>query len=120
MLTFPDIQPPSYDGLEENHIDNTDAMEFEDKTIGTRRNVTGHQLEWKLTWDAMPSDDYDKLVKFFDNETYGRALPFQWTYPADPGNSNSEKIFTVRFKTKIIGTMSGLKKWKVSFELEEV
>lgn len=70
MIEFPDIGAPDYNGFDETHEDHTDRVTFEDKTIATRRKVTGKTKSWSLVWENMKTKDWNALTNFYDNVVF--------------------------------------------------
>lgn len=120
MIEFPDIGAPDYNGFDETHEDHTDRVTFEDKTIATRRKVTGKTKSWSLVWENMKTKDWNTLTNFYDYVAFQGALPFAWKYPEDPGNGQSGTTVKARFKGNLKGTLAGFNRWKVTVEMEEV
>lgn len=84
MLNFPNIKNPIYP-LKHKRVDHTYKMEQDNETINTRPRFTKKPLHFTLQWSALPAADYSLLDTFFNDQTYGNALKFQWTYPPEPG-----------------------------------
>lgn len=96
MLNFPNIKNPIYP-LKHKRVDHTYKMEQDNETINTRPRFTKKPLHFTLQWSALPAADYSLLDTFFNDQTYGNALKFQWTYPLEPGCKFAGQTFTVRF-----------------------
>ena len=96
-MNFPNIASPSFP-LTEISTDHTLYMQVDNDPILPRPRFTKMPRSFKLTWDSLPSADYNKLRTFYRDSTKGGAISFNWTYPiTDPDNALAGKVFEVRF-----------------------
>lgn len=119
MANFPSIQTPDYP-LQEVFTDHTLKMQVDNETILTRPRFTKLPKSFKLTWEHLPTTDYNKLRAFYQ-ETRGGAIAFSWTYPTDEGNEYSGKTFEVRFTdSEFDFQLVEVNYWSGSITLSEV
>ncbi|MCI7200437.1 hypothetical protein [Megasphaera elsdenii] len=111
-ITWPDIALPDY-GTTQDVEDTSIQSTFEDGTVQGRRKFTKSRKTWVLKWDAMPLDDYNRLIDFLQNTVHFAASTFLWTSPID------QKKYTVRFAAKEEFTTVAVKRMSGSITLKE-
>lgn len=110
-MKFPSIKNPSYP-LNETYRDVAIRGEMENMTIVARNRVTRVPRIFGLTWTALSTADYRKLVAFY-GKTNG-AQPFEWTHP------ETGETVTVRFNGDMSFEYHEHGYWRGNLKLEEV
>lgn len=110
-MNFPNISPPEYP-LEEELEDNSITSTFEDGTVQSRKKFTRSRTTWKLTWGAMPQDEWDTLKNFIKNQCHFQAVVFDWNDPFGGGTHS------VRVKS-VSASLTSVNYWNIELELQE-
>jgi len=113
MLVFPILsKTPSY-GFNEDFQDNTIISKSDGGYKATRPRNTRTIGIWVVPYKALSDTDYQTLINFYRNQTYGGAEKFQWTHP------KFGTTHTVRFMGKppfVLGEYG----WDGQYTVEEV
>lgn len=80
MITFPNISKPNYP-LKEEIENNSIVSQFEDGSMQSRLKFTRSRTKYYPTWNNLPTEEYNTLKDFIQNQVHYSALTFLWTHP---------------------------------------